>query len=87
MHPADKPSNLAVWTSLAATISGKGLQLVWATEKSRAVAGATLYKNFKPDASGEYLALTRPDDFVALTFPAVYPQRVPRIAYGVPVTE
>ena len=86
-HLTDKATNLGKWTFPSVTLPPKGFLLVWATEKNRTNPAAPLHTNFKLDAGGEYLALTRPDNSVAHAFAPVYPPQAPDVAYGVPVTE
>jgi len=85
-HLTDKSSNLNKWTFPAVTISAKGFLVVWASEKNLTNPAGQLHTNFKLDAGGEYLALTRPDNSVAHEFAPVYPPQAPDVAYGVPVT-
>ena len=84
-HLTDRASSPDRWTFPAVVIPPKGFLLVWASDKNRAVAGSPLHTNFRLDAGGEYLALTRPDNSTAHAFAPVYPPQAPDTAYGVPV--
>ena len=86
-HLTDKATNLNKWTFPAVTIPAKGFLLVWATEKNRTNPAGELHTNFKLDAGGEYLALTRPDSSVAHAFAPTFPPQAADVAYGVPVTK
>lgn len=85
-HLTDKSGTPAKWTFPAVTLPAKGFLLVWASEKNRRDPAGPLHTNFKLDAGGEYLALTRPDNSAAHAFSPSYPQQAPDVAYGVPVT-
>ncbi|MEN8693478.1 MAG: lamin tail domain-containing protein [Akkermansiaceae bacterium] len=60
-HLTDRENDLTQWTLPDIMIEARGLLLVFASNKDRAIAGAELHTNFKLSSSGEYLALVRPD--------------------------
>src|SRR6266404_1729732 len=49
------------WVFPATNITAKGFMVVFASGKNRAIAGAQLHTDFSLKASGEYLALLKPD--------------------------
>ncbi len=70
------------WIFPAVSIPPGQFLLVWADGKNRRVVGAPLHTNFSLSASGEYLALVRPDGSVAQDFGTEYPQQDPDRGYG-----
>lgn len=73
------------WTIPNVTLPAGDTLLVWATNKDRTNPDGELHANFRISASGEYLALLRPDDTVASEYDGLVPQ-VPDVSYGVPTT-
>lgn len=71
------------WTIPNVTLPAGDTLLVWATNKDRNDPSGELHTNFRISASGEYLALLRPDDSVAFEYPLLVPQ-APDVSYGVP---
>src|SRR5687768_17204313 len=57
----DDSANLTKWRFPSVSISAGGYLVVFASTKNRAVAGQQLHTNFALEASGEYLALVKPD--------------------------
>src|ERR1051326_6143154 len=78
----DDPTRQARWFFPATNLTAKGFLVVFASGKNRAVAGAPLHTDFSLKASGEYLALLKPDRTVATEFAPVYPQQYADISYG-----
>ena len=64
----DDPTHLARWSFPSTNVIAKGFLVVFASGKNRAVAGAPLHTDFSLKASGEYLALLKPDGSVATEF-------------------
>ncbi len=84
-HLTDNVTRLDKWTFPAVTLAPKSFLVVWASNKDRNVG--QLHTNFKLDAAGEYLALTRPDLSVAYDFGTAFPPQAPDVAYGVPIVQ
>src|ERR1044071_4370560 len=78
----DDPTRQARWFFPATNLTAKGFLVVFASGKNRAVAGAPLHTDFSLKASGEYLALLRPDASVATEFAPAFPTQFPDISYG-----
>jgi hypothetical protein len=79
----DLQSNLQKWTFPAVTIPAKGLLLVFASGQDRKVVGQPLHTSFDLKASGEYLALVKPDGSTITTeFAPMYPPQFEDISYG-----
>ncbi|MFO1461814.1 MAG: CotH kinase family protein [Verrucomicrobiota bacterium] len=57
----DTQTNRSLWRLPAVTLPPDGYLVVFASGKDRAIPGSPLHTNFKLDASGEYLALVKPD--------------------------
>src|SRR5438876_2062869 len=60
-HLTDKRSDLTRWTFPTVSLAPNGYLVVFASQKNRRKAGAELHTNFKLNASGDYLALVKPD--------------------------
>src|SRR4029434_2051582 len=75
-------SNLRLWTFPAVTIPAKGVLLIFASGKDRKVVGQPLHTSFDLKASGEYLALVKPDGSPIATQLAPFPQQYPAVSYG-----
>jgi CotH kinase protein/Lamin Tail Domain/Chitobiase/beta-hexosaminidase C-terminal domain len=75
-------SNLRLWTFPAVTIPAKGVLLIFASGKDRKVVGQPLHTSFDLKASGEYLALVKPDGSTIATEFAPFPQQYPDVSYG-----
>ena len=77
----DDPDDLAKWQIPPVSLGPSGYLVVFASGKGRAVAGAELHTNFQLSASGDFLALVKPDgETVADQF--VFGQQFPDIAFG-----
>ncbi|MEN8737373.1 MAG: lamin tail domain-containing protein [Akkermansiaceae bacterium] len=73
-HLTDDAADRQKWTFPAGTSIPPGSYLVvFASNKDRAIAGATLHTNFKLSSDGEQLTLSKPDGSIAssLTYPAL----------------
>jgi hypothetical protein len=78
----DDPTRQVRWFFPATNLTAKGFMVVFASGKDRAVAGAPLHTDFALKASGEYLALLRPDGTVTTEFAPMFPEQFPDISYG-----
>src|SRR5436190_5989526 len=79
----DAPGNLTKWRFPATNIGPSRFLIVFASSKNRAVPGAPLHANFALSASGEYLALVKPDGFtIATEFAPAFPAQFADISYG-----
>ena len=66
------------------TVPGNGYLLVWASSKNRRVPGSPLHTNFALGASGEYLALVKPDGVtVASAYDPAFPAQSDDVSYGI----
>ena len=81
-HLTDNAAKPAKWTFPGVALGPGQFLVVFASGKDRAVAGQELHTNFKIDAGGEYLALTRADNSVATEFSPQFPPQAPDMAYG-----
>ena len=82
----DKASNLANWRFPATNLVANAYLIVFASGKDHRVPGAPLHTSFQLKASGDYLALVRPDGTnIASAYSPAYPPQVPGISYGIPV--
>lgn len=78
----DSPTHQNPWHFPATNLTAKGFLVVFASGKNRATAGSQLHTDFSLKASGEYLALLRPDGSVATEFAPTFPEQFPDISYG-----
>ncbi len=78
----DDPTRQARWFFPTTNLTAKGLMVVFASGKNRAVPGAPLHTDFSLKASGEYLALVKPDGSVATEFAPTFPPQYADISYG-----
>lgn len=79
----DNASQLTKWRLPAVNLPAKGILLVFASSKNRAVAGAELHTSFSLSAGGEYLALIRPDGVtVEYAFAPQFPEQFRDVSYG-----
>lgn len=79
----DNPDNLNKWRFPAITIQPGNYLVVFASEKSRKIAGAELHTNFKLSGSGEFLALVKPDMVtITFSFGESYPVQRENSSYG-----
>ena len=65
-HLTDDPAVLVKWQFPAVQLSAGAFQVVFASEKDRAIAGAELHTNFKISSAGDYLALVAPDGLTVI---------------------
>jgi hypothetical protein len=70
------------WTLPSTNIAAKGFLVVFASGKNRTLPGTPLHTDFGLKASGEYLALLKPDTSVATEFAPTFPAQYPDISYG-----
>jgi hypothetical protein len=78
----DSAAHQNPWHFPATNLTAKGFMVVFASGKNRAVVGSQLHTDFSLKASGEYLALLRPDGSVATEFTPTFPEQFPDISYG-----
>ncbi len=81
----DQPGLLSKWRFPATNLPPGGRLLVWASGKNRAIPGAPLHANFSLNASGEYLALVKPDTVTVVSaFSPTFPAQIANTSYGYP---
>jgi hypothetical protein len=78
----DDPTHEKSWLFPATNLTAKGFLVVFASGKNRSVPGSPLHTDFSLKASGEYLALLKPDSTVATEFAPTFPPQYPDISYG-----
>jgi hypothetical protein len=78
----DDPTHQQAWLFPATNLTAKGFLVVFASGKNRSVPGLPLHTDFSLKASGEYLALLKPDASVATEFAPAFPPQYPDISYG-----
>jgi hypothetical protein len=78
----DDATHQTRWLFPATNITAKGFIVVFASGKNRASLGRPLHTDFSLKASGEYLALLKPNGSVATEFAPVFPAQYPDISYG-----
>src|SRR2546427_407514 len=64
----DDPTHQARWFFPATNLTAKGFMVIFASGTNRVVLGQPLHADFGLKASGEYLALLKPDGTVATEF-------------------
>ncbi len=80
---SDSASNKSKWQFPAVTLQPGDYLVVFASNKNRTDAGATLHTNFALGASGEYLGLVKPDGVtVASEFAPAFPAQQDDVSYG-----
>ncbi|MDB6033808.1 MAG: Spore coat protein CotH, partial [Verrucomicrobiales bacterium] len=80
----DSSASLTKWRIPATNIGANTFLIVFASGKNRATPGLPLHANFGLSASGEYLALVKPDGVtVASEFSPVFPEQFPNVSYGI----
>ena len=79
----DDPAHSSHWTFPTTNLAAKGFMVIFASGKNRVVPGAPLHTDFNLKASGEYLALLRPDGTAATEFAPTFPAQFPDISYGI----
>jgi hypothetical protein len=70
----DSPTHQNPWHFPATNLTAKGFMVVFASGKNRANVGSQLHTDFSLKASGEYLAVLRPDGGVATEFAPAFPE-------------
>src|SRR5439155_15409649 len=84
----DRPSQLTQWQFPSTNLAPNAYLLVFASGKNRRIPGAPLHTSFSLKASGEYLALVRPDGTnIATAFSPLFPPQVDGISYGLPMQQ
>jgi hypothetical protein len=78
----DDPTRQQLWHFPATNLTAKGFLVVFASGKNRSVPGLPLHTDFSLKASGEYLALLKPDSSVATEFAPAFPPQYPDVSYG-----
>ena len=80
---SDNAGNPNAWRFPATNLNAGSFMVIFASNKDRRIPGAPLHASFGLAASGEYLALARPDGTIASQFSPAYPGQVPDVSYGV----
>jgi hypothetical protein len=78
----DDPTHQAKWVLPSTNLTAKGFLVVFASGKNRGIPGAPLHTDFSLKASGEYLALLKPDSSVVTEFAPEFPPQFADISYG-----
>lgn len=81
-HLTDSASRLNRWVFPDVTLVPGQQLVVFASGKDRRQVGSPLHTNFRLDAAGEYLALTRPDLTIASAYSPSFPAQISDISYG-----
>src|SRR6266568_8840401 len=79
----DDPTHQERWFFPSTNLTAKGFMVVFADGTNRVVLGQPLHADFSLKASGEYLALLRPDGTAASEFNPTFPDQFPDISYGI----
>jgi hypothetical protein len=79
----DDSTHQARWIFPGTNLTAKGFMVVFADGTNRVVLGQPLHADFSIRASGEYLALLKPDGTVASEFNPAFPDQFPDISYGI----
>src|SRR6185295_5333360 len=79
----DDPTQVARWFFPGTNLTAKGFMVVFADGTNQVVLGQPLHADFSIRASGEYLALLKPDGTVASEFNPAFPDQFPDISYGI----
>ena len=77
----DTAGNLNKWRFPAKSLAAKARLVVFASGKDRINPTNNLHANFNLSASGEYLALVRPDGSVATEFAPAFPSQFQNLTY------
>src|SRR5205823_4694120 len=82
----DNAGNLTKWRFPATNIAAGAFMVIFADGKNKVVPGAPLHTSFSLSASGEYLALVKPDGTtIATEFRQIngqFPPQAPDVSYG-----
>src|SRR5688572_22538646 len=79
----DDSTHQARWFFPSTNLTSKGFMVVFADGTNRVVLGQPLHADFSIRASGEYLALLRPDGTAASEFNPAFPDQFPDVSYGI----
>src|SRR5437660_2278314 len=79
----DDPTHQARWFFPSTNLTAKGFMVVFADGTNRVTLGQPLHADFSLKASGEYLALLKPDGTAAAEFNPTFPGQFPNVSYGV----
>src|SRR6266516_3021383 len=79
----DDPTHQARWFFPSTNLTSKGFLVVFADGTNRVVLGQPLHADFSLKASGEYLALLKPDGTAESEFNPAFPEQFPDISYGI----
>jgi hypothetical protein len=83
----DSASNKTKWALPEISLPPSGYLVVFASNKNRRDPNSPLHTNFALSASGEYLALVRPDGITTTAeFAPEYPEQSDDVAYGLPAS-
>ncbi|MDB6034785.1 MAG: hypothetical protein JWM16_5123, partial [Verrucomicrobiales bacterium] len=82
----DTAASLTKWQFPATNLNAGGFLVVFASNKDRRIPGARLHTNFRLSATGEYLALVKPDGVtITSEFAPVFPPQANDVSYGIGV--
>src|ERR1041385_5982707 len=73
----DDPTHQGRWFFPSTNLAAKGFMVIFADGTNRAVLGQPLHADFSMRASGEYLALLRPNGSAASEFDPAFPEQFP----------
>ena len=79
----DDSTHQSRWFFPSTNLASKGFMVIITDGTSRVVLGQPLHADFSLKASGEYLALLRPNGTVATEFNPAFPDQFPDISYGI----
>lgn len=80
----DDPAIPNRWAFPSVTLAPSQEIVIFASGKNRMLPGSEPHTDFKLSASGEYLALIRPDGItVESSFSPAYPRQYPDVSYGI----
>src|SRR6266568_3593112 len=79
----DDPTHQNRWFFPSTNLTAKGFLVVFADGTNRVVLGEPLHADFSLKASGEYLALLKPDGTAASEFTPAFPEQFPDISFGI----
>jgi hypothetical protein len=83
----DDAANLTKWAFPSTTLAAGAYMVVFASDKNRAVSGLPLHTSFKLSASGEYLALVKPNGTTVVSqYKPNFPGQIEGYSYGLDVT-
>ena len=72
----------STWLFPSTNLAAGSTLIVFASGRDIRIPGATLHTDFKLSASGEYLALKRPDGTIATEFTPAFPAQIADVSYG-----